>query len=65
MKGTVKRWLDRKGYGFIEPEGGGDDIFIHHSQIQGTQALREGQEVEFDVREDDRGKQATNLKIIE
>ena len=65
MRGSVKRWLDRKGYGFIEPEDGGKDIFIHHSEIQGTQALREGQLVEFELKETDRGPQATNLKVIE
>ena len=65
MKGNVKRWLDRKGYGFIEPEEGGKDVFIHHSEIQGTQALREGQEVEFEIKETEKGPQAVNLKIIE
>lgn len=65
MRGSVKRWLDRKGYGFIEPENGGNDIFIHHSEIQGTQGLKEGQEVEFDVKETERGLQAVNLKVID
>ena len=54
MKGTVKRWLDQRGYGFLEPEGGGDDIFIHHSEVQGSYALSEGQKVSFDTETDSR-----------
>ena len=62
MKGTVKWFNDSKGYGFIQnPEG--EDVFVHFSQIQadGFRTLSEGEEVEFEVRESDRGPQAANV----
>jgi CspA family cold shock protein len=65
LKGTVKRWLDQRGYGFIEPEGGGNDIFIHHSEIQGSYALSEGQKVEFELESTPKGPQAVQLKIVD
>ncbi|WP_027339364.1 cold-shock protein [Halonatronum saccharophilum] len=61
-KGTVK-WFDaEKGYGFIETAGG-DDVFVHFSAIggDGFKTLEEGQEVEFDIVEGDRGPQASNV----
>ncbi len=61
-QGTVK-WFDgKKGYGFIEREDG-DDVFVHFSAIQedGFKNLEEGQEVEFDIVEGDRGLQAENV----
>ena len=65
MKGTVKRWLDQRGYGFIEPEEGGEDVFVHHSEIQGAYALRQGQEVEYDLERSPKGPQAVNVKLVE
>ena len=65
MKGTIKRWLAGRGFGFIEPEGGGDDIFVHHSDINGTQEPREGQKVEFEVQSAYKGPRAVNVKMIE
>jgi CspA family cold shock protein len=62
--GTVKWFNPEKGYGFIEPEQGGKDVFVHISAVEkaGMSALREGQRVEFDVLEE-RGKQAAgNLR---
>ncbi len=61
-KGTVKWFNDKKGYGFITPEEG-DDVFVHHSSIQGEgfKTLREGEEVEFEIVDGDKGKQATNV----
>ena len=62
MKGTVKWFNDSKGYGFIaHPEG--DDVFVHFSAIQaeGFRTLNEGEHVEFEVRESDRGPQAANV----
>jgi CspA family cold shock protein len=61
-KGTVKWFNDQKGYGFITPEEG-DDVFVHHSSIQGEgfKTLREGEEVEFEITEGPKGKQATNV----
>lgn len=63
MKGTVK-WFDaKKGYGFITMEDG-NDIFVHYSAIEmdGYKTLRENQEVEFDISEGSKGKQASNVR---
>lgn len=62
MKGTVKWFNAEKGYGFIQVEGG-DDVFVHFSAIQGDgfKTLDEGQEVEFDITQGNRGPQAANV----
>ncbi|GIP33849.1 MULTISPECIES: cold shock domain-containing protein [Paenibacillus] len=62
MKGTVKWFNAEKGYGFIQVENG-DDVFVHFSAIQGEgfKTLDEGQEVEFDITEGNRGPQAANV----
>jgi cold shock protein len=65
--GTVKWFNAQKGYGFIQPEGGSKDVFVHISAVErsGMSSLREGQKVSFDV-EQDRGKaSACNLKDME
>ncbi|MCX7653598.1 MAG: cold shock domain-containing protein [Fervidobacterium sp.] len=65
MKGTVK-WFDaKKGYGFITKEDG-EDIFVHYSAIQaeGYKTLKEGDKVEFDVQNGQKGPQAANVKVI-
>ena len=62
-KGTVKWFSDQKGYGFITPEGGEKDLFVHHSSIQGEgfKSLQEGQSVEFEKTEGEKGPQASNV----
>lgn len=64
-QGTVKWFNAEKGFGFIEREGG-DDVFVHFSGIQeeGFKSLDEGQAVEFDIEEENRGPQATNVVKI-
>jgi cold shock protein len=62
--GTVKWFNDGKGYGFIAPEeGGGKDLFVHHSSIagEGFKTLVEGARVEYEQREGDKGPEATNV----
>lgn len=62
--GTVKWFNEQKGYGFITPEDGGEDLFIHHSNIQmdGFRTLVEGQRVEFDAGPGRKGPEATNVR---
>lgn len=63
-KGVVKWFSNQKGYGFITPEGGGKDVFVHHSAIlgDGYKTLDEGQNVEFDITQGPKGEQAANVK---
>ena len=62
-KGTVKWFNDAKGFGFIEPEEGGEDVFVHFSTVQGDgfKTLREGQKVDFEVTNGPKGLQASNV----
>ncbi len=63
-KGTVKWFNESKGFGFIAPDDGGDDLFVHHSEIKasGYASLDEGQKVEFEVGEGKKGRPcATNV----
>ena len=61
--GTVKWFNDSKGYGFITPEDGTKDVFVHHTNIlgDGFKTLAEGQLVEFDLVDSQKGKQAANV----
>jgi len=66
MKGNVKRIYSDRNYGFITIEGEEKDLFFHRSGFTGEfDSLKEGDEVEFDIEETDRGNQATNVKPVE
>ncbi|MDM4719880.1 cold-shock protein [Micromonospora sp. WMMA1363] len=64
--GTVKWFNAEKGFGFIEQDGGGPDVFVHYSAIQtsGYRELTEGQKVEFDVVQGQKGPQADNVSPV-
>lgn len=65
MFGTIKKIVQDKGFGFIVPDDGSDDVFFHRSRMAPKayfEDLREGDEVEFQVRKGDKGPQAFNLK---
>ena len=63
--GSVKWFNESKGFGFITPDGGGEDLFAHFSAIQsrGFKTLAEGQRVSFDITAGPKGKQASNIQI--
>jgi len=63
--GTVKFFNTSKGFGFIAPEGGGKDVFVHATAVEqsGLRTLSEGQRVSFDIQPDARGSKAVNLKM--
>ena len=65
-QGTVKWFNGEKGFGFITPEDGSKDLFVHFSAINGSgyRSLDENQAVEFDVTQGDKGPQATNVRAL-
>ena len=65
--GTVKWFNDAKGFGFITPDNGGEDLFAHFTAIkgQGFRTLKEGQKVSFEVTSGPKGKQATNIRPLD
>ena len=66
ITGIVKWFSDDKGFGFIAPEDGSKDVFVHHSAIQGNgfKSLTEGQRVKFEVQQGPKGPSAANLQTI-
>ncbi len=64
MRGTVKWFNAAKGYGFISPSDGGDDVFAHYTAIEmdGYKTLSEGQEVEYELENGPKGPKATNIR---
>jgi CspA family cold shock protein len=66
ISGTVKWFNETKGFGFIQPDGGGDQIFVHFSAIKGGgfRTLAEGQKVEFDIVSAQKGPQAANVCVV-
>ena len=63
VQGTVKWFNSEKGFGFIAPENGGNDVFVHHTAIQGSgyKSLNEGERVSFEVTRGPKGDQASNV----
>jgi CspA family cold shock protein len=64
--GTVKWFSNEKGYGFIAPDGGGNDVFVHQTAIKmnGFRTLEEGQHVEFEITTTDKGAQAQDVRPV-
>ncbi len=64
--GTVKWFNSEKGYGFITPEDGGKDLFVHFSGISGDgyKSLNEGQKVEYEATQGQKGPQASNVRVV-
>ena len=65
-RGTVKWFSDQNGYGFVTPEDGSKDVFIHYSAIQGDgfKSLKEGDKVEFEITQGPKGPQASNVNKV-
>ncbi len=65
--GIVEFFKDDKGYGFIRPDGGGKDVFVHHSviQMEGFKSLKRGDRVEFEIQEDPKGPRAADVRRVE
>lgn len=65
QRGTVKWFSSEKGYGFIEPEEGGDDVFVHHSNVGGGDDLSDGDNVEYETEQTPKGLSALNVSPVD
>ena len=67
MEGTVKWFNHTRGFGFITPADGSPDVFVHYSEIQGTgqKSLNEGDRVQYEVTEGEKGPKATDVRVVE
>jgi CspA family cold shock protein len=65
--GIVEFFKDDKGYGFIRPDNGGKDVFVHHSviQMEGFKSLKRGDRVEFEIQEDPKGPRAAEVRRVD
>ena len=61
--GKVARFFDQKGFGFTQPQGGGQDLLVHINEVEGGQ-LQEGDTVEFEATEGPKGPQASSVKVV-
>lgn len=66
VTGTVQRFMDEKGFGFIKPDEGEKDVFVHHTALGGAgfKSLAPGQRVEFDLVQDPKGPRAENVEVV-